>query len=1045
MALTLAALTATAAPSSSRAAGERSALSPNRVEVYKDDKGFKLKVDGEDFLVLGFNWGYRPVGHNYRYNLWGKSDAFIKKALERHMGLLKAMGVNTIRQFPDIPPRWVTYIYQTYGIHTVMNHTTGRYGFMVDGAMMSPVDYSNEAFRKAVRDDIKSLVQKYKDTPGIIMWMLGNENNYGLEWSSYEIEALPKGEQAAKKAEFLYSLWGEIVSDIKAIDTTKPVAIANGDLQYIDLINRYVVSAGLDIFGSNVYRGISSRDLFDVVLAKTGLPFVYTEFGSDAYNAKEEREDHMAQAEINKGLWQEVYEFTYGKGRAGNAIGGLHFQFSDGWWKYQQETNLDVHDTNASWPNAAYPFDYVEGKNNMNEEWFGICAKGPNDSEGLMPLYPRSSYYVLQKAFELDPYAEDTTLERIRQWFGAIKVEDHSALYEATLLRARATELERFKVNEIRMEIETFNTGGSQLADPDRERDRFGHLESFYLDFAVRPTTNLSGRLRLNVLANVPDNPIDEIFYENRGVRQQFTDADGDTVTMSDLERVAVHGASVEWNEDWFLFEFFYRTGHYHWGYEGDFFGLYPEANYGENLDIYNGAAPFGFVWSGKKALDGLKIAFGPEIYWGANPQIIGKYRRTFGKTTLTLMHHEDIAEQGDVVSSSAAVPEQLNRRTTLAAAAKFGALKVEVGVMSSGSTKVGDRFRIAEETTGQSYLDSGYLILEDTVKAADTLAGKAKLTFEQGNIRWYLQGAYKGLVADGGADQTQTFTGWRLKEDGRGNHWNVLAGTAINFGSFQLAPNFLYQQPLEGPLPLIGDHYNVGSGVYYPGVAGRNILNDPFVVRGNREQLAAELLLVWDPTPGTWMWSWDNEIVEDADVAMSLNFVYRHLPTIQDGGIGRLEDGTAFGFATSAPAKDLWEVTARAIFNPDHDLRLRTEIYGGTGQANGDDSRLVERFGTSLRLVYSRLAIEGQFKLNDWGPYDYHRDFNFTFPVQLMGDLSWGLTMPKWLGQLYTRFGVRAAWRTLDEFSNRYHSDPDDPDELGQEWEIRTYLHVSL
>ena len=33
----------------------------------------------------------------------------------------------------------------------------------------------------------------------------------------------------------------------------------------------------------------------------------------------------------------------------------------------------------------------------------------------------------------------------------------------------------------------------------------------------------------------------------------------------------------------------FYRTGHYHWGYEGDLFGLYPEANYGPNLDIYNG------------------------------------------------------------------------------------------------------------------------------------------------------------------------------------------------------------------------------------------------------------------------------------------------------------------------------------------------------------------------------------------------------------------------------------------------------------------------
>ena len=31
-----------------------------------------------------------------------------------------------------------------------------------------------------------------------------------------------------------------------------------------------------------------------------------------------------------------------------------------------------------------------------------------------------------------------------------------------------------------------------------------------------------------------------------------------------------------------FRLEAFNRTGHYHWGYEGDFFGIYREANYGQ-------------------------------------------------------------------------------------------------------------------------------------------------------------------------------------------------------------------------------------------------------------------------------------------------------------------------------------------------------------------------------------------------------------------------------------------------------------------------------
>ena len=33
----------------------------------------------------------------------------------------------------------------------------------------------------------------------------------------------------------------------------------------------------------------------------------------------------------------------------------------------------------------------------MNEEWFGICAKGPSDVSGLYTLYPRAAYYALKR------------------------------------------------------------------------------------------------------------------------------------------------------------------------------------------------------------------------------------------------------------------------------------------------------------------------------------------------------------------------------------------------------------------------------------------------------------------------------------------------------------------------------------------------------------------------------------------------------------------------------------------------------------------------
>ena len=320
---------------------------PNHVAVLEDDNGFKLQVDGEDFFVYGMNWGYMPIGENYSYPFWDKSDAFIKEALDTEMALLVDMGVNAIRQYDVIPPRWVEYIYETYGIYTIVNNLVGRYGASINGVWVPQIDYSDEATRSELRKQLMDSVEKYKDTPGVLMWILGNENNYGLHWDSFEIGQLPKDEQAAAKATFLYSLYGELTDAIHEVDPHHPVGLTNGDLQYIDILAEQC--GQIDIMGSNVYRGISSRDLFDEVKEKLNVPFLYTEFGSDAYNAKTRQEDAEAQAMYLHGQWQEIYEHSYGKGRANNAIGGLIFQWSDGWWKHKQEINLDIHDTTASW------------------------------------------------------------------------------------------------------------------------------------------------------------------------------------------------------------------------------------------------------------------------------------------------------------------------------------------------------------------------------------------------------------------------------------------------------------------------------------------------------------------------------------------------------------------------------------------------------------------------------------------------------------------------------------------------------------------------
>ncbi len=991
------------------------------VRVLQDEKGAKLQVGGRDFLVVGVNWDYIPIGYNYRFNLWEQPDDVIKEALAREMPLLQRMGVNTLRLYVGIPARWVQYLYETYGLYTVLNPVVGRYGFTLEGVWQGSTDYSDPRIRAALKDEVVALVRQYRDVPGILMWLLGNENNYGLTWKSFEIESLPKEERDTQRARFLYSLFGELTAAVKAEDLRHPVAIANGDLQYLDVIAQEC--KGLDVFGTNVYRGVSARDLFERVKGALGVPVLFTEFGADAYDARRMREDDVAQARYLLAQWAEIYEQSHGKGRVGNAIGGMVFQWSDGWWKYNQESKLDVHDTTASWEADAYPHDHVPGQNNMNEEWWGLCAKGPTDAQGLYELTPRTAYYALQAALRLPPYAATTDLSAIRASFGAVDPTAFAARPHAESALSQLNVLGLARVAGLRMELSTFSTGGTRAATPATQR-AFDHLESFYLDVETHPLPQVRGGLSLNVLGNVPTNPIDQLFYERRGRTVALTDAAGAPFTLVDRERVKVYRASLSWEESLFTLTGFYREGHYHWGYEGDFFNLYREAFYGPSIDTYNADVPIGLELTGKRQLDGLKVAFGPQLWWGANPALLVKYQLHLGPVDLTLMDEEQFAPQS-AVATSAAIPEQLTRRTTVSAATRIGRLGVELGGIWGGTPRLRRSYLTDSPGLGRQ---------EHLVKATDTLGGKLKVTLELGRLHWYAQAAYMGLVADAGPTQTVTFTGWSLKDSGSGNQTNALTGLAIDLTPFQIAPNLIWQRPVVAPGPSIN-----------PDRALRNILDDPFAVRSNREMVGAELLLVYDPTPATWLWAWDNDVQEDAPFAASLDFIYRQHLTSADAAIGILEDGTLFAFPAATPARGLYEVQARLVARPRLDLRILAHLFAGTGEARGDNPRLVNRYGGDVRVTWQKLAVSASLRFNDWGPYDYYRDFNLTFPLQTHLDVSVVLGAPRWLGLAQTRLGVRGTLRYLNGFSPDFVPSPEAPGAWGNEYEVRSYVTIAL
>ena len=188
----------------------------DKVSVVKNEKGVKLVVNGNDFMINGMNWDYFPIGTNYSYSLWQQSDDFIQAALDAEMPMLKNMGVNAIRVYVGIQPKWIKYIYEKYGIYTMLNHSFGRYGLTLNGTWFLNTEYSDPRVHDLLLKEVTDMVKEYQNTPGLLVYLLGNENDYGLFWRGAETENIPMEQRKSTTgAKALYKLFNEAVVAMK--------------------------------------------------------------------------------------------------------------------------------------------------------------------------------------------------------------------------------------------------------------------------------------------------------------------------------------------------------------------------------------------------------------------------------------------------------------------------------------------------------------------------------------------------------------------------------------------------------------------------------------------------------------------------------------------------------------------------------------------------------------------------------------------------------------------------------------------------------------
>jgi len=97
-------------------------------------------------------------------------------------------------------------------------------------------NYADPSFRAKVKKDVLDMVNTYKDEKGILLWILGNENNVSFSyspqtlnlWTTPEIEALEDPYLKRQvRARIYYSFVNEVAQAIHEIDPNHPANYRN--------------------------------------------------------------------------------------------------------------------------------------------------------------------------------------------------------------------------------------------------------------------------------------------------------------------------------------------------------------------------------------------------------------------------------------------------------------------------------------------------------------------------------------------------------------------------------------------------------------------------------------------------------------------------------------------------------------------------------------------------------------------------------------------------------------------------------------------------
>ena len=370
-------------------------LSPDNgtLDVHKDwmlaDYNNNGKIDGplEAFVDMNFN--------NMKDN---------NEETKGDFAIMKDMGVNTLRLYHHAYNKELLREgHEKYGFMFLIGDYLGMYAIGSGAEWYKGTDYTDAKHRKNMLESVKKMVLEFKDEPYVLMWVLGNENNYGEIGIPGEVPGT--GCMAKSQPEAYYEFVNEAAKMIKEIDPNHLVAICNGDLLFLNTFTSRCPE--IDVFGANSYRGKKGfgKSFWRNVKEVSGKPAFITEYGCPAFALgfmPEEGEE--LQEEYLVSCWLDIYYNTAGLGE-GNALGGVLFEWVDEWWKagpppefdpaLQEAEGYDFK-TELRLP-GNYPGPFPDGW--LHEEWLGITTQGDGSKSPFLRQL-RPAYFSYKKMWK---------------------------------------------------------------------------------------------------------------------------------------------------------------------------------------------------------------------------------------------------------------------------------------------------------------------------------------------------------------------------------------------------------------------------------------------------------------------------------------------------------------------------------------------------------------------------------------------------------------------------------------------------------------------